>query len=250
MTRRIVACALLTLLSTGCIALPTQSPEPTPVAQELPPDKAAEVSLLAARDLEKLGNEADAIAQYEKASQLNPKLTQVSRRLAVLYDRQGDFSRAVAEYRLALQQSPKDADLLNDLGYCHYQHGDWAEAEKWLRQAVTLQPDNRRAWGNLGLVLGRQERYQESYAAFARVVSPAEARANIGILQAQQGQKDQARTSLREALSMSPDMRLAQEVLARVEGRPSDAEARLLKPKEQLAATAQVQCNSRPQSNP
>ena len=98
----------------------------------------------------------------------DPGLTQVCRRLAVLYDRQCDYARALPEYEQALKLSPKDADLLNDLGYCHYGRGDWAEAEKCLRRAVALRPDHRRAWVNLGLVLGRQGRWDEAIIEFRR----------------------------------------------------------------------------------
>ena len=79
--------------------------------EELPPARAAEACLASARELEKHGYEADAIVQYEKARQDNPRLTQVSRRLAVLYDRQGNAQRALAEYQLALKVQPRDADL-------------------------------------------------------------------------------------------------------------------------------------------
>src|SRR5262249_30063891 len=143
--------------------------------------------------------------------------TQVTRRLAVLYDRQGDFVHALADYRVALQRAPRDADLLNDLGYCHYERGNWPEAEKALRDALKIDGEHKRAWGNLGLVLGQQERYQESYEAFAKVVSPGEAYANVGILQAQMGRSAEARASLRQALALAPDLKAAQAVLARVE---------------------------------
>lgn len=240
--RRTTGLAFLCLLPLGCLNLtahPADSEKPTPVALELPPQKAAEVCLATARELEKVGSEAEAILQYEKARQQDPKLTQVSRRLAVLYDRQCDYTHALAEYEQALKQTPKDADLLNDLGYCHYERGDWAEAEKYLRQAVALKPDHKRAWVNLGLALGSQERYPESYEAFAKAVTPAEAHANVGVIQAQQGKTAEARASLQQALTLTPELKSARAVLARVENsRPMerDARARLLAPAEEKKA--------------
>jgi Tfp pilus assembly protein PilF len=232
MPRHTIAFALLLLVpQLGCVSFPFRPaapPEPEqPVALELPPAQAAEVCLATAREMEKAGNEPEAILQYEKARQNSPKLTQVSRRLAVLYDRQCNYERALAEYRLALQLTPKDADLLNDMGYCHYERGDAVQAEKYLRQAVAVKPDNKRAWVNLGLALGAQGRYPESYEAFARVLSPGEARANVGVLQAQQGRREEARASLRQALELCPELRSARAVLARVEDpRPLEPAAR------------------------
>ena len=223
--------ALVPLL--GCALVPFRptdlAPELEPVAElehretDLPPRQAAEVCLAAAQELEKNGREIDAIAQYEKAREHNPRLTQVSRRLAVLYDRQCDFQRALTEYRQALALAPHDADLLNDLGYCHYQRGDYVEAERWLRQATERNPKHQRAWVNLGLTLAWQGRYPESYDAFAKVVTPAQARANIGIVQAQQQRTAEAVQSLREALREDPDLRPVRAVLAQLEGAPASS---------------------------
>jgi Tfp pilus assembly protein PilF len=191
-----------------------------PVAKapiELPPERAGEVCLAAAQELEKTGYETDAIAQYEKARQQNPRLTQVSRRLAVLYDRQCDYTKAEAEYKRAVKLFPRDADLLNDVGYFYYERGDWAEAEKWLRQAVAINAGHQRAWTNLGLVLGQQERYEESYQAFVKVVNPAQAQGNVGIILAKQGKMDEAKQKLRQALTQEPDLKPARVVLAKLE---------------------------------
>ncbi|MBV9123600.1 MAG: tetratricopeptide repeat protein [Planctomycetes bacterium] len=214
----------------GCVSLPLTGPEagtppppPNPPAgsqAELPPEKAAEVCLATAQLLEKNGQEAEAILQYEKARQCNPRWTYLSKRLAVLYDRQGDDAKAEAEYRSALGANPRDADLLNDIGYFHYQRGHYAEAEKYLRRAIALKPDFPRAWTNLGLVLGHERHYSESYDAFARCVSPAEARANVGILQAQQGDQEEARHSLQKALELDPNLQRARVVLAKLESPP------------------------------
>ncbi|MCS6853091.1 MAG: tetratricopeptide repeat protein, partial [Gemmataceae bacterium] len=194
---------LSALVSGGCLspARPGLSELVTPIKTgpspegrqaELPPHKAAEACLVTAQMLEKHGHEVEAIAEYELARSYNPKL-QVSRRLAVLYDRQCDYARAMHEYRQALKQSPKDVELLNDVGYCCYERGDWAEAEKYLRQAVQLNPSYKRAWVNLGLVLGQQERYDESYQAFAQVLTPAEARSNVGVILMQHGKFEEAK---------------------------------------------------------
>jgi Tfp pilus assembly protein PilF len=207
-------------LPRGVVDLPAVSPAPEPPAKaqvELPPDQAADACLVHAKALEKSGHEADAIVQYEKARQLNPRLTQVSRRLAVLYDRQCDYSKAQAEYKLALAANPRDPGLLNDLGYHFYERGDWMQAEKWLLRALEADPSYQRAWVNLGLVLGQQERYEESYDAFTKVVNPAEARGNVGVILARQGKHGEAKEALRQALALEPDLKPARVVLAKLE---------------------------------
>jgi tetratricopeptide (TPR) repeat protein len=184
---------------------------------QLPREQAALLCIATAESLEKDHHEAEAIAQYEKARQFNPRLiNQTARRLAVLYDRQGEFSKAVAEYQRALQASPKDTNLLNDIGYCYYEQSNWPEAEKWLRAAVRVDPNNQRAWTNLGLTYGQEKRYQEGLDAFTHVVSPAEAQCNLAFIYSTQGKHDEARRAYMAASRMQPDLALAQAALGKL----------------------------------
>jgi Flp pilus assembly protein TadD len=61
---------------------------------------------------------------------------------------------------------------------------------------------------NLGEVLAQEGRMEESYRAFARVLRPAEACSNVGVLLAQQGRTREARGVLRQAVAL--DQTLAQ----------------------------------------
>lgn len=214
----------------GCITLPWNSASSSDMPRapesaakstvELPPEQAAEACLATAQALEKNGHIGDAIFEYGRARSYNPKLTYIAHRLAVLYQRQGNQEQALAEYRLALQATPKNVDLLNDLGYFHYERGDWAEAEKYLRRALTLDPKHNRAWGNLGMTLGQQGRVAESYDAFAKVVSSAQAHSNVGVLLAQQGKIEEARTELQKAIELDPALKQARLVLDRLDNPP------------------------------
>jgi len=74
--------------------------------------------------------------------------------LAVLYDQQGNDARALAEFDKALKLTPKDADLLDDLGYYYYHRHDWQQAEEHFLRAIAQSPEHERAYVNLGLTLG------------------------------------------------------------------------------------------------
>lgn len=195
------------LLATGAI-----SQGPSQPASELPRKQAAAACLATADDLAQAGHEREAIIQYEKARAHDPKLD-LSHKLAVLYDRQGEDARALAEYRRALEKSPQNTDLLNDFGYFHYTRGNCSEAEKLLRQATQHEPCHPRAWINLGMALGTQGQFDASFAAFAKVVTPAEARANVAVLQARYGRADEARQSLMLALDENPQLPHARSLL-------------------------------------
>jgi Flp pilus assembly protein TadD len=225
----------------GCQTTPSRELGLTPMAQSsiertashtpnISPQKAAKLALEAAVQMEKSGHERVAVEQYEKARQLDPKLTQVAHRLAVLHDRQGDFARAAIEYKKALEARPKDADLLNDMAYHCYQRGDWSGAETWLRQALAVDPKHQRAWINLGMTLAQQGKTKEGFEAFAKVVSPAEAKSNLGMILAQRGQYEDARQAFRESLALEPDSPLTRAALTRLEKPTTDATAMGSKP--------------------
>jgi tetratricopeptide (TPR) repeat protein len=269
MTKRLGWGALigcLALLSqTGCQTTPhsnhadmtawKQTPTPHASEQEadkqlLPPDRAAQLSLTTAQMLEKNGHEAEAVLQYEKARQYNPRLTNATaRHLAVLYDQQGEFPKAIAEYKRALQQSPKDPDLLNDVGYCYFQMAEWAEAEKWFRHAVEMNPSHKRAWTNLGMTLGQQQRYAESLEAFKRAVGPAEAQCNLAFVYSTQGKHAEAHQAYMTALNIQPDLQLARAALTKLMGGDPKTSATDADRGEQVAAMARLSGFVREQMN-
>jgi len=219
------------LASLGCangrlgrpVTTTVQCPPPAggSASSELTPSQAAQLCLTTAEALEKKGYAAEAIRQYENARKHDPQMRSVSRRLAVLYDLQGDPRQAEAEYLRAQQEQPGDAELLNDLGYFHYRHDHLSTAETWLQNAIAVDPNCHRAWINLGQVLAKQGRPEESYQAFARVLRPAEAYSNLGVLLAKQGRATEARTALQHALQLDPTLKQPQAFLNVLANAPS-----------------------------
>jgi Flp pilus assembly protein TadD len=188
-----------------------------PRAPNLTPERTAQLAFATAVQMEKGGHTKVAAEQYEKARQLDPKLTEVAHRLAVLYDREGDFARASTEFKKALEARPKDPDLLNDVAYHCYQRGDWSGAETRLRQALSINAKHERAWINLGMTLAQEGKVQEAFKAFTKVISPAEAKSNLGMILAQNGRYDDAKQAFRESLEMEPDAPRTRAALAQLE---------------------------------
>jgi tetratricopeptide (TPR) repeat protein len=183
----------------------------------LPTSESAKLSFATAETLEKGGKDREAISQYEKARQLDKHLaSEVTRRLAVLYDRNEEFDKALDEYRRGLLENPKDADLLNDLGYGYYCRGEWAEAEKNLRKAVAANPKFANAWINLGMTLAQQAKYDDSLQAFGKVVPQAQALCNLAFIQATQAKYDEARHSYEAALQLEPGLQIARIALQKM----------------------------------
>ena len=130
--------------------------------------------------------------------------------------------RIAAVYEALLKASHKDADLLNDLGYSHYSRGDWANASAVLAQAVQADPKHKKAWINLGLAQAQLGQFDASFQSFCHAVRPADAHCNVAFVLAAQGNLEDAKGQYRQALTLDPGLRLAQQALAQLE-RPAGA---------------------------
>lgn len=187
--------------------------------KQLPPKQAAEVSFTLAEGLAANGHDGDAIIYYERCRQFDPKRPGIAARLAILYGRVGESKQAFAEFEKALKENPNDPSLLNNMGYCCYTDGKWAEAEQYYRKALAVDSQFAHAWVNLGMALGMQNRYEESYAAFLKAVSSSEAHTNLGFIYYTQDKKDLARAEYRQALQLDPSNQKAQIVLNMMDGK-------------------------------
>jgi Tfp pilus assembly protein PilF len=199
-----------------------ESDLPKNVPGELPPKEAARACMVAAEELQNNGHTQQAILLYEKARKNDPSLKSVSHHLAVLYDAQGDSARSLSEYNKALECDPKNASLLSDLGYYYYERQNLAEAEQSLRKALAIDPNHQKALSNLGLVLAGEGRFDESFAAFSKVVGPAAAHSNLGVLMAKQGRYDEAKQAFHRALTMDSTLEQPKAFLAYLDRQQPD----------------------------
>src|SRR5262245_44589117 len=102
------------LLLVGCQSAtswmsPTLASLPSTKAEkdELPPDQAVQACLAVAHNLEKNGDDIGALHQYERIERLDPTNLDVTRRLAVLYDRASEWAKADAQYSKLAQARPR-----------------------------------------------------------------------------------------------------------------------------------------------
>jgi len=192
---------------------PTAGPS-KPAPDELPSKQTARLCAATAEDMQKKGFTEQAIFLYEKARESDPAVPNVAHHLALLYDQQGDGSRSLNEFKKALVATPKDPDLLNDFGYYYYHRGNMTDAESWYRKALVISPNHASALSNLAIVLGHQRRYQESIEMFTRVVGPAAAYSNVGVLMTEQGDLTQAREAFTQATRLDQTLKQPQAFLA------------------------------------
>lgn len=202
---------------------------------DLAPDKAAKLCIATAEELEKNGHYEQAIGQYELALQHQPKTPGVGKKIAACYANMKQFDKAIDQYQQELKAHPNDPDLLNDLGYTFYEKDDLSTAEKYLRLAISARQNHQRAYGNLGLVLGKQQKWKESLEAFRKAGSPAMAQTNLAAMYYAAGQIEEARRCCNIALGMDANLKPAKDLMAKLDTMPKDdskvqqAEAKLTK---------------------
>ncbi len=135
-----------------------------------------------AAEAEGKGDLAAAKGLYQKILDKDPNNGEAHHRLAVIADQQQDARTADDHYLKALTLNRRDADLLSDMGYSLYLRGKLAESESRLKEALEANPYHRGAQSNLGLVYGRQGKYDQALAAFRQSGTESEAQKNMAQL--------------------------------------------------------------------
>ncbi len=77
------------------------------------------------------------------------------------FDRR-EYEAAVRELTTLLEEEPENEKAWRLLAACHFAQRDYAEAEAPLRRCTELAPLDPAVWTNLGLVLRKQERWEDA----------------------------------------------------------------------------------------
>ena len=170
---------------------------PDPLLEEVTALKTgANVHLGRGVDLEKAGRLAEAIAEHEKAVELDPSLVQARINLVILYGRLGNFDKAYEHYRAAIKTGAPYAELHYNFGVLAFEKGRLAEAKAAFIEALKLNPHYAAAHNNLGYLLeseGRRDEAESHYrAAIADQPNQRLAHFHLGRLLAQKGRPREA----------------------------------------------------------
>jgi Flp pilus assembly protein TadD len=137
-------------------------------ASAAPATVGEESALARALRLERSADHEAAWSAYHDALHDDPSCAIAEHRLGVLCDRKGQFEEAEDHYRRAMNLMGDDADSYNDLGYSYYLRGRLGDAEEMLHKCLSLDSGHQRGHANLGIVLARQGRPDESLAEFRK----------------------------------------------------------------------------------
>lgn len=153
------------------------------------------------------GRIEDAIAEHERALQLDPEFLLAHANLIILYGRTNQPQKAEEHFRAAVRINPNHADSYYNYGVLLLKEGKDVEAEEMFRKAVDANPFHSQALHNLGFMREKQGRLDEALGfylkALERQPSYALAHFSIGRILVNQKKYDEAIKHL--LLSLSPE---------------------------------------------
>ncbi len=154
------------------------------------------------------GKTADAITQYQRALQMEPRMADAHNNLGLALAAQGEYARAIAHFENAIALHPGHADAHNNLGLVFAAQGRLADATAKYQRALALSPDHALAHANMGGALSRQGKAEEAIAHYRRALSVAPGmitvQSNLGVLLVDQGRSGEAMVHLECALALQP----------------------------------------------
>lgn len=155
------------------------------------------------------GEIEQAIASYDQALALNPRLFGAHLSLAAAKARQGKLAEATASCRNAISLNPNHGSAHNELGCLLERQGRLDEASTSFHRAIALDPNDVNSHNNLATLLGRQGRLDEACASLQKVLAlepnHCDAHCNLGNVLLYQGKLDDAFNSYQKVLALNPN---------------------------------------------
>ncbi len=116
------------------------------------------------------GKYEDAVAQYQRALDLDSNSDYALGQLALAYQKLDNPAAAEAAYRKAIALRPNYWGLYSGLGLVYYNQARYKDAAEAFRKVTILAPDNPRGYSNLGGMYLFMGDYANSIAALKRSI--------------------------------------------------------------------------------
>nr|WP_306422129.1 tetratricopeptide repeat protein [Nostoc sp. CHAB 5715] len=148
--------------------------------------------------------------------------------MGIALKNQGKLDEAIAQYRKAIQLDPKDADAYYNLGIALKNQGKLDEAIAQYRKAIQLDPKHAGGYIGLGNVLSEQKKLDEAIAAYRQALklpdisaTPASAHTlahnNLGLALEEKGKLEEAIAEYKRSIALDPKYVFAQNNLDEAE---------------------------------
>jgi eukaryotic-like serine/threonine-protein kinase len=152
----------------------------------------------------------EALANCQKAQQLDDRLPAVYVTLGKIHRSTGKYDLALQENQRALQLDPRNADAIVGLARSYDSAGRTADAEAAFKKAIALRPDFWDGYNSYGAFLDNHERYEEAVAQYRHAIQLTPDNAalylNLGAAYSDMGEKHyaDAEQMLRKSIALEP----------------------------------------------
>jgi serine/threonine-protein kinase len=136
---------------------------------------AAPVHRIAGLLKENDGQYEEAVAEYQRAIEIEPTNSDAHRRLGQAYKANGQLDQAFTEFGRAVDLDRGYFKTYQDLGAFHFDKGDYSKAASQFQMAVKLAPDEPDAHHALGTAFSELGRYADAENEFHSALLLAEA---------------------------------------------------------------------------
>jgi len=162
--------------------------------------------------LSRTGRLDDAIVEFQRVLELNPKHGGAYLNLGSIYFKQGKLEEAIEALQKSIILSPRlSPEAYNNLGVIFLNQGKTEEALKAYQQSVNIRPLNDAALYNLGDLYARQGEIDQAIAYMEKVIkiAPESFRAYgmLSRLYEKKGWKEKSQEATKKALLHAPSIK-------------------------------------------
>lgn len=120
------------------------------------------------------GDIQGAVAEYQNAITINPKITWtsiVAQTLGYIFQENvKNLDAAIGAYQTAFILTPRDIDIYINLGSAFYEKGEYNNALSVYRQAIELEPHNAKIYCNLGYLYWGKGEIEEAIKTYETAI--------------------------------------------------------------------------------
>lgn len=121
--------------------------------------------------LEAAGQMELAIAEHERALEINPNLVQAHVNLVTLYGKLGRAEQAEKHYRATVELNPNLSESHYNFGVFLHSQGRYRDAAAAFGKALEISPDYAEAHNNLAYILEREGRLEEAIEHYRAAIA-------------------------------------------------------------------------------
>jgi tetratricopeptide (TPR) repeat protein len=151
----------------------------------------------------------EAIAQYQKALEIQPRSAALQFNLGTAFDRKGQVDKAIEQYQEAVDLQPDFAQARNNLGDALLRTGRTDGAIAQFQEALKIWPNSTMLRNNLGRAFLLKGQVHEAVAQFQKTLeiqpSFVKARNNLANALLQSGQVNEAMAQFQKTLEIQPN---------------------------------------------